>query len=39
VGYRHPNNVQTEGQSKGRPGWMVWGLRERRTGQMQFPMA
>ena len=39
VGYKHPENVQTEGQSKGRPGWMVWGRRERLEGQMQFPMA
>jgi hypothetical protein len=30
VGYRHPDNVQLEGQSKGRPGWLVWGQRERR---------
>jgi phytanoyl-CoA hydroxylase len=36
VGYKHPDNVQTEGQSKGRPSWMVWGRRE---GQVQFPMA
>jgi hypothetical protein len=39
IGYKHPDNVQTEGQSKGRPSWMVWGRRERREGQMQFPMA
>jgi len=39
VGYKHPDNVQTEGQSKGRPSWMVWGRRERREGQVQFPMA
>jgi hypothetical protein len=36
IGYKHPDNVQTEGQSKGRPGWIVWGRRERREGQMQF---
>ncbi|MEO5511789.1 MAG: phytanoyl-CoA dioxygenase family protein, partial [Longimicrobiales bacterium] len=39
VGYRHPDNAQTEGQSKGRPGWLVWGRRERLGGQVQFPMA
>lgn len=39
VGYKHPDNIQTEGQSKGRPSWMVWGQRQRREGQMQFPMA
>jgi phytanoyl-CoA hydroxylase len=37
VGYKHPANVQTEGQSKGRPSWCVWGRRERAEGQMQFP--
>jgi phytanoyl-CoA hydroxylase len=39
VGYKHPDNVQTEGQSKGRPSWCVWGRRPRREGQMQFPGA
>src|SRR4051812_40009806 len=39
VGFKHPDNVQTEGQSKGRPSWMVWGRRERREGQVQFPIA
>lgn len=39
VGYRHPENVQSEGQSKGRPGWMVWGTRRRSEGQAPFPMA
>jgi hypothetical protein len=39
VGYKHPGNVQTEGQSKGRPSWLVWGRRERREGQVPFPMA
>jgi hypothetical protein len=39
LGYRHPDNLQTEGQSKGRPGWMVWGKRDRREGQVQFPMS
>jgi len=38
VGFKHPDNNQTEGQSKGRPSWMVWGKRQRREGQMQFPM-
>lgn len=39
VGYKHPDNVQTDGQSKGRPSWCVWGKRERREGQAPFPMA
>jgi hypothetical protein len=39
VGFKHPDNIQTEGQSKGRPSWTVWGRRPRREGQMQFPMA
>ena len=39
VGFKHPDNIQTEGQSKGRPSWMVWGRRERKEGQIQFPMA
>ena len=38
IGYKHPDNLQTEGQSKGRPGWLVWGRRERREGQVQFRM-
>ncbi len=38
VGYKHPANVQTDGQSKGRPGWTVWGRRERGAGQAPFPM-
>ena len=38
IGFKHPDNVQTEGQSKGRPSWMVWGKRERREGQVQFRM-
>jgi phytanoyl-CoA hydroxylase len=37
VGYKHPENVQTEGQSKGRPGWIVWGKRPRGEGQMPYP--
>jgi ectoine hydroxylase-related dioxygenase (phytanoyl-CoA dioxygenase family) len=36
VGYKNPDNIQTEGQSKGRSGWMVWGQRDRREGQTQF---
>jgi phytanoyl-CoA hydroxylase len=39
IGYKHPENVQTEGQSKGRPSWMVWGRRDRRDGQVQFPIS
>jgi len=38
IGYRHPDNVQTEGQSKGRPGWLVWGRRQHVEGQPPFPM-
>lgn len=37
LGYRSPDNVQTEGQSRGRPGWCVWGHREKRAGQVPFP--
>ena len=33
VGYRDPENVQTAGQSHGRPGLMVWGMRPRTDGQ------
>ena len=33
VGYRDPHNVQTAGQSHGRPGLMVRGYRERLDGQ------
>jgi hypothetical protein len=36
VGYKHPDNVQTEGQSKGRPGLMVYGRRPRGEGQLLF---
>jgi hypothetical protein len=39
VGYKSPDNEQTEGQSKGRPGWTVWGRRPRRDGQMPYPQA
>ncbi len=37
LGYRHPENRQTGGQSHGRPGLVVWGRRERRAGQALFP--
>lgn len=37
MGYRDPENVQFEGQSKGRPGLMVWGRRPRAEGQHVFP--
>ncbi len=36
VGYRDPDNVQTFGQSLGRPGLMVKGYRYRREGQPLF---
>jgi len=36
VGFKHSENVQTEGQSKGRSGWTVWGRRPHREGQMPF---
>ena len=36
VGYRHPDNLQTAGQSCGRPGLMVAGLRRRAGGQLLF---
>ena len=37
VGYRDPDNIQTAGQSKGRPGLMVWGRRPRAQSQATFP--
>jgi len=37
VGYKHPDNKQSEGQSKGRTSWMVWGRRPRHEGMMPFP--
>lgn len=37
VGYRHPENPQVEGQSKKRPGWIVWGRRERAEAQPLYP--
>jgi len=36
LGFRAPDNRQTEGQSKGRPNWMVWGRRTRQSGQAPF---
>ena len=36
VGYRDPGNHQFAGQSKGRPGLMVWGRRPRAPGQGVF---
>ncbi|MEX0653968.1 MAG: phytanoyl-CoA dioxygenase family protein [Phycisphaeraceae bacterium] len=36
VGYRHPDNRQTAGQSCGRPGLMVHGRRQRQPGQALF---
>lgn len=36
VGYRNPDNVQTAGQSHGRPGLMVWGRRPRHERQAPF---
>jgi|ERR1051326_131821 ectoine hydroxylase-related dioxygenase (phytanoyl-CoA dioxygenase family) len=38
VGYRDPENVQTGGQSMGRPGLMVHGLRHRKNGQELLPV-
>lgn len=37
IGYRDPDNVQTGGQSKGRPGLMVHGRRSRHDGMDAFP--
>jgi ectoine hydroxylase-related dioxygenase (phytanoyl-CoA dioxygenase family) len=34
LGYRAPDNRQTEGQSIGRPGWIVWGRRPKREGDV-----
>jgi hypothetical protein len=39
IGYRHPDNIQTAGQSTGRPGLMVRGRRMRRRGQELFSNA
>lgn len=37
IGYRDPDNAQTGGQSKGRPGLMVQGRRTRYDGMDAFP--
>ena len=37
IGYRDPENVQTAGQSAGRPGLMVWGKRPRSEDSEPFP--
>ena len=37
IGYRDPENEQTGGQSKGRPGLMVWGQRQREHEQDAYP--
>jgi phytanoyl-CoA hydroxylase len=34
LGYRAPDNKQLEGQSIGRPGWIVWGRRPKREGDV-----
>ena len=39
LGYRAPDNIQTEGQSKGRPAWCVWGQRPKSENAVPFPMA
>lgn len=39
IGYRDPENVQTAGQSIGRPGLMVRGFRARRKGAALFSVA
>ena len=36
VGYRNPNNIQTEGQSFGRPGLIIRGNRKRKKGDELF---
>lgn len=36
VGYKHPDNRQTGGQSSGRPNLMLRGRRERQDGQVLF---
>jgi phytanoyl-CoA hydroxylase len=38
MGYRHPDNRQVGGQSAGRPGVMVSGVRPRREGDAPFPI-
>jgi ectoine hydroxylase-related dioxygenase (phytanoyl-CoA dioxygenase family) len=37
IGYRHPENHQSVGQSMGRPSPMVWGRRDRAPGQELLP--
>jgi ectoine hydroxylase-related dioxygenase (phytanoyl-CoA dioxygenase family) len=37
IGYRDPENIQTGGQSMGRPGLMVRGFRTRKNGEPVFP--
>jgi phytanoyl-CoA hydroxylase len=37
MGFRHPANRQLSGQSMGRPGVMVRGVRERRAGDAVLP--
>ena len=34
VGYKSPENQQLEGQSKGRPSWIVYGRRPHRPGDV-----
>lgn len=36
VGYKHPDNRQTRGQSSNRPNLMVFGRRERHEGQLLY---
>ena len=36
VGYKHPDNRQTRGQSANRPNLMVWGKRRRHDGQVLY---
>jgi phytanoyl-CoA hydroxylase len=38
MGYRHPDNRQLSGQSSGRPGVIVAGMRARREGATPFPI-
>jgi len=37
IGYKDPANEQTDGQSKGRPSWIVWGKRPKPEGAVPFP--
>jgi hypothetical protein len=36
IGYKDPTNQQTEGQSKERPSWIVWGRRPKPEGAVPF---